>query len=353
MNQIEYKPVKRLTFDYLSLMEVVCALAVVGLHTNGVFWQFSTARYWFTANIIECVFYFAVPIFFMMTGVTLIDFNKRYGLKTYFHKRIQKVIIPFIFWSLMGLVYRMIVHSIHLKDLSLTYIVNGIFSTSFVGIYWFFIPLICIYFCIPLFSSVTDDKKLTAFKYIVGITFLINSLIPFALKIIGGGTGSYNLNIMVGSNHLIYVLLGYIFSRITLTKKQRHMIYIFAIVGLLAHIIGTYYLSIHAGRIIDYYKGYLNVPCILYSLGIFALLREKSDYVMSNKMAARIINFLKPYTFAIYLLQWFFMDILVGHLHVNAYSIIYRLGGIILVTGLCVITTYIIRKLPFGKIILP
>lgn len=353
MNQIEYKPVKRLTFDYLSLMEVVCALAVVGLHTNGVFWQFSTARYWLTANIIECVFYFAVPIFFMMTGVTLIDFNKRYGLKTYFRKRFQKVIIPFIFWSLMGLVYRLIIHSIHLRDLSLTYIINGIFSTSFISIYWFFVPLICIYFCIPLFSAVNDDKKLTIFKYVAGIAFLINSLIPFVLRIIWGGTGSYSLNVMVGSNYLIYVLLGYILSRITLTKKLRYKIFALAIAGLLAHIIGTYYLSIHAGKIIDIYKGYLNVPCILYSLGIFVFLKRESDHLMAIKMAASIINFLKPYTFAIYLLQWFFMDILVWHLHVNAYSIIYRLGGIILVTVLCVITTYIIRKLPFGKIILP
>ena len=334
-------------------MSVASALAVVGLHTNGVFWNFSTASYWFTANIIECIFYFAVPVFFMMTGVTLIDFNKRYGLKTYFHKRFQKVIIPFIFWSLIGLIYRLIVHSIHLKDLSLTFIINGIFSTSFVGIYWFFIPLFCIYFCIPLFSAVNDDKKLAVFKYIAGITFLVSYLIPFALRVIWGSTGGFRLNVMIGSNNLIYVLMGYIFSRITLTKQQRFKIYALAIAGLLAHMIGTYYLSIHAGKIIDLYKGYLNVPCILYSAGIFVLLKQESDRVMSNKIIARIINFLKPYTFEIYLLQWFFMDILVGHLHVNAYSIIYRLGGIILVTILCVITTYIIRKFPFGKIILP
>ena len=182
----EKKSIAKLNFTYLSLMEVVCALAVVGLHTNGVFWRFSTARYWFTANIIECVFYFAVPVFFMMTGVTLIDFNKRYGLKTYFHKRFRKVVIPFLIWSLVGLGCHLITHSIHLKDLSISFIINGILSSSFVGIYWFFIPLICVYFCIPLFSAVSDEKKLTVFKYLVGITFLINSLIPFVLKIIGG-----------------------------------------------------------------------------------------------------------------------------------------------------------------------
>ena len=54
----------------LTFIQVISALAVVTLHTNGCFWQFSaTERYWFTANIIECLCYFAVPVFFMITGI--------------------------------------------------------------------------------------------------------------------------------------------------------------------------------------------------------------------------------------------------------------------------------------------
>lgn len=70
--------------DYISLLSVISAFAVVSLHTNGCFWEFSTKRYWFTANILECLWYFAVPVFFMISGSTLIDFRKRYNLRTYF-----------------------------------------------------------------------------------------------------------------------------------------------------------------------------------------------------------------------------------------------------------------------------
>ena len=64
----------------LTFIQVICALAVVTLHTNGVFWSFSsTERYWFTANIVESVFYFAIPLFFMITGITLLDYQKRYS----------------------------------------------------------------------------------------------------------------------------------------------------------------------------------------------------------------------------------------------------------------------------------
>lgn len=61
--------------QYLTLLNVLSAFSVVFLHTNGCFLHFSTERYWFTANIIESIFYFAVPVFFMISGATLIIEN--------------------------------------------------------------------------------------------------------------------------------------------------------------------------------------------------------------------------------------------------------------------------------------
>ena len=44
--------------EYISFLKIFSALAVVFLHTNGIFWTFGYGRYWITANIIESVFYF-------------------------------------------------------------------------------------------------------------------------------------------------------------------------------------------------------------------------------------------------------------------------------------------------------
>ena len=46
--------------NYITLLSVVSAFAVVLLHSNGCFWSFSRERYWITANIIDAVFYFAI-----------------------------------------------------------------------------------------------------------------------------------------------------------------------------------------------------------------------------------------------------------------------------------------------------
>lgn len=85
--------------NYISILNVFATVSVVFLHTNGVFWIFSKERYWITANVIESIFYFAVPIFFMISGTTLIDYRERYNTKEFFLRRIKKTLIPYIGWS--------------------------------------------------------------------------------------------------------------------------------------------------------------------------------------------------------------------------------------------------------------
>ena len=55
----------------LSFIQLISALAMVTLHTTGCFWEFSREPYWRSANLIECLCYFAVPVFFMLSGITL------------------------------------------------------------------------------------------------------------------------------------------------------------------------------------------------------------------------------------------------------------------------------------------
>ena len=55
--------------------------------------------YWISANLIETIFYYAVPVFVLCIGATLLDFNEKYSLKKYYYKRFEKVIIPLFCWS--------------------------------------------------------------------------------------------------------------------------------------------------------------------------------------------------------------------------------------------------------------
>lgn len=45
-----------------------------------------TIRAWNTSLIVECLFYFAVPVFVMLSGANLMNYRKKYDTKTFLLK---------------------------------------------------------------------------------------------------------------------------------------------------------------------------------------------------------------------------------------------------------------------------
>lgn len=338
----------------LTFIQIVCAIAVVTLHTNGCFWQFSsTERYWRTANVIECLFYFAVPIFFMITGITLLDYTERYSTKEYFKKRISKVVIPYIAWSLIGLIFRLGTGRLSINSISFKWIMKGLLSTDgIVDLYWFFQPLFCVYMTIPLFALINKENKKKAADYILTVGFIINTLIPF-LKNTLNLDFSWPYSISAISGYLFWIWGGYRIYYYPPTRKGKAIIYLFSIIGLSMHIIGTYTLSMWAGSIQSLYKGYNNVPCILYSFGAFILLRDIGTWLQKNIKVKKIILFLGEYTFPCYLIHWFILRINEYIIHVETKNILYRLLAPYAIYALVIGITMCIRKIPIFKKIVP
>lgn len=89
--------------DYIDFMNIFACFGVVCLHCSGLVFQFSETRAWFVAMLVQTIFHFAVPVFFMISGTTLLEYRSRYSTKTFFKKRFAKTGTPFVFWSLFYL----------------------------------------------------------------------------------------------------------------------------------------------------------------------------------------------------------------------------------------------------------
>lgn len=338
---------------YITVLNVISALAVVGMHLNGCFWQFSRERWWVSANIIESVLFFAVPVFFMITGTTLLGYTKRYNTKTFFIRRLKKTIIPFVFWSLVAFLLRVFfVKDISWGVVTIGYIVDGVLNSKFNSFFWFFPPLFGIYLSIPLFACLEECNKTAILKYLACSCFLLNCLVPFLFTVFKIKI-HFPVVIAVGSGYLLYLILGYVFNKLDFSKKEKRIIYLLAFLGLFIQMCGTYFLSMEAGKVVRTYKGYNNVPCILYSLGVFLFIKENAHWLNTVPFRGGLLK-LKNYTFAIYLLHWFVMHSLIRAFHIDIHSIVYRLGGIFVVSFICVCIAWVIRKIPWlGRIILP
>lgn len=345
---------KNKRIEYIDLANVISTFAVVILHTNGCFWNFSRERYWLTANVIESLFIFAVPVFFMISSITLMDYQKKYDTKIYLKKRFSKTVIPFLFWTFMGLLFDIFfLHTVKVSDLTLKVFVDGFINNRFVQIYWFFMPLFGIYLSIPLFASIEEEKRVELFKYLFLIGFIFNGTIPFLLSACHIDM-AWPLGINVVSGYAIFVVMGYLIHKIDFTLNQRCIIYILGLAGLLMHFGGTYYESYALGDVSQIYKNLTYAPIVMYSGAFLLFIKQISEKVMKTNIS-KYVHFIKKYTFPIYLMHYYIIEILNRYLHLTNYtkSIFYRLGMPFIVIPITIIITALIRKLRLGKKVLP
>lgn len=333
---------------YIDVLNVISCVAVVFLHTNGVFWSHPGGRLWITSNFIETVFYYAVPIFFMISGTTLIDFRSRYNISKYIKKRFIRTVIPFISWSLIFYFYYLYIGTLQKYDGN---ILLRIINCKIIKIYWFFIPLFAVYCAIPFLGLFND--KLKVFKWMILFSFLTYSLLPFIENLFHISI-NHAIQFPLSGGFILYVILGYVLANIDFNKNIRVLLYVLGFLGLFLHFYMTIVLSAGSQHINTLFKGYMNFPCVLYSCAIFVFCKY-TDFtkLVNKKYIFYIFNLINKNSLGVYLIHGFFVfTICPKFLHINTHSILYRTVGAILIVFICCIISSFIKKIPIIKNIL-
>lgn len=338
-------------YEYITLLHVISMIAVVFLHVNECYHTFNaTAGYWPSAILIECVFYYAVPIFFMLTGATLMDYSDRYDTVTFYKRRAKKVLFPYLFWSIAAV----LIFSAFGRNYVFSWggVIDNLLNGSQLN-YWFFIPLFSIYLILPVFSSVPKEKRKRLFSFFVFLHFIVNILLPFLNRTVLPFPVQNNRDLVdFGNQYIIYVLAGYLLHNCDFSAWQRRGMYVLAVIGLFMRICGTYTLSMQAGKLIETYGGYMNIPSILYATGVFVFVKNLAPYIC-NERFLRFVHWLKQYTFPVYLLHMLTLRTLKRVFPVDVTQMWWRLGAPSVIIGICIAITWCVRKIRPLRVILP
>lgn len=337
---------------YIDYLNVAACIAVIALHCNGCFWVFSdTARYWKTSVIIEHVFYWAVPIFFMIMGCTLLDFDKKYDVKTFFKKRFNRTVIPFLIWSVIAIIFYNKATLLH--NISLSWIIDQIINTKTMGVYWFFIPCFAVYLSLPVINAIDEHRRTKIYTYSVIFAFVTISILPCIFNLLKWQY-NYGFTTLISGGYLIYVLLGYLLENsYKLNKKQRLFIYGLGIAGLLLRMIPTYYWSLEDGKINSVMGGYTNFPTVLYSVAIFTFFKYEISNWQLLKQIYPLIKKLSAYSLGVYLVHMHFVINLPHILKIADTSIYWRTLGVIVVYVCCLAVVYVLKNIPIVRKIVP
>ena len=332
---------------YFDLLNIAACISVVALHCNVMVHGWQPGLNWKFGLGIEVIFYWAVPVFFMLTGATCLEYRNKYDTKTFLSRRFSKTLIPFIAWNII--LYLVISVGINRSPVGPRTFVNMVLSNQIEDVYWFFFPLFSIYLSIPILSKLVGDMK--TIRYAIATVFVCNSVLPFILPLIGIQWNA-NVTVTACSGMLIYVLLGYYLSKTELTKKQRMLVYVAGILASAFRYLYTMLSSDNLGYVDRFLFNYSAFPAVLEGAAIFVLFKELNlDKLESKSKAIRTIS---ACSFGVYLIHKPILDYFVmGSLGIANTSLVLRTIGVPIIWLGCVLIVLALKKIPVVKRIVP
>lgn len=303
-----YKMKDRDRVQYYDCLNVLACFAVVVLHVNGGFWSFSEDGRWVESLLIESFFYPAVAIFFMLTGATLLDYRRRCTTAEYARKRLLRVGVPYVAWSLLAIGFHVLKGQLTVEQITPINVLGWLINGDYYNVYWFFAPLFACYLAIPVLSAVNVKNRDRIYGYAFCLAFVTISLMPMAARWLGFKWNA-ELQTPVSAGYMMYVLLGYLLARHELPKPARLGVYALAVGAFALRTGMTYTLSCQAGMVDYAYGGYVNFPCVLQAAAVFVAFRQRRP--MRSQRAAGAVRWLAGASFTVYLAHKFIIDLLV------------------------------------------
>ncbi|NPD31459.1 acyltransferase family protein [Eggerthellaceae bacterium zg-1084] len=205
----------RVRLMFVDVLNAVACFAVIVLHTTFAVFSPAHSYSWLIADWWQSVFIYAVPIFFMISGMNLLGYRARQTTADFFKRRVVRTggalllgsavsylaftLFPDFFWGTEE--FRGGPNPIDF--------VKRVLSNGISGTYWFFYAIIYLYLITPLLSLAVGRRDLM--RYLIGLTALA-AIAPPLISFFGFNPayGSVALGWpLFGSISLLYFLCGY------------------------------------------------------------------------------------------------------------------------------------------------
>jgi len=288
-------PPKRPSIFYIDFLRFVAATAVVMIHLIGPFrelyGQIPTSD-WLAAVSINASTRWAVPLFMMISGALLLSSRKPFEAKSYMVKRLSKVAIPFLGWSL---IYAAIQGIMGEGFPTFVKVLAAAPNDPTWYHLWFFYDFIPLYFVIPFFVLLLrwfDREHITMLLFVFATLFLMKWLRveSFLLK---------NLILYTG-----YLFLGwYLFNR---DNSKELRLWVVAGVSMIAlNIVGTYLIALETGKYSSFFMGYKTLNTALIGGMLFVLGQHYAERIRGRWRS--LISLVAKYSLGIYLVHPIFL----------------------------------------------
>jgi surface polysaccharide O-acyltransferase-like enzyme len=295
--------------QYLDVLRVVSMLAVVFIHASyGSLRANYGSAVWHFANVLSSLAFASVPLFFMISGALLLSSPRTDSIRFTLGKRLPRVLIPFLFWSLIGVAYYLLVRwkangapdwgiaADELKNLP---------AKPTVPHLWFMYALIPLYILSPFIKKVTDSAGRDMIIYMLVLWFVASSLLPTVAALLPQSyaplaTLSVRGDAGILAGYAGYFVLGYYLMRLNRRAPKRLLVLVI-VASTVCMTLGTWWKTAAADAYVGSFIMYTGPFVLVLSCALFLLCKELMRERRLGVVAGATVRFLAPLTFGIYL----------------------------------------------------
>ena len=263
----------------------------------------------------------------------------------------MKIILPILGWNIINYFYRVyILKNLKITTLNFISLYNLYFNNSLYPIIYSLRIFLFGYMIIPLIAYVDKSNKMKIYFYCFLVLFINQSFIPYLIKCFLPNkiVWPYNYN----TGYIIYIFIGYIIHNYRINYIFKILIYLFGVLGLLLRLIISHLLTMK-NRMPDRTEiNYVNLPIVIYSCSVFLFIKEYSTFFFKI-INSNFINRVGALSMGPFFLHYMIIWSLPHLIDYNKYSFTYRFFGAFIISFVCYIITFLIKKIPIIKYLTP
>lgn len=281
-------------------------MAVVQMHSVGeLLYNFNNTvlidSHWWVGNIYYSALRWATPFFIMLSGSIMLDPARPDSPGVFLRKRFNRVVPPFVFWSVIYLLYQ---YRGNFWEGNLPTWREVASKIIFEDVYyhlWFIPMIIGMYLLTPTFQIFIRNAKRIDIEYFLVFSFSVTALQHFI----------QNLLVVKYIGWLGYIgfyVLGYYLSKYPL--RWKNTLYVLAILMIPVSAIGTWLLSRQAGAYDNKIFVYFSPNVIILTMAWFSFLCQTdwTKFALRFPRINRLMQWIAPYSFGIYFVHVLLID---------------------------------------------
>lgn len=329
----------------INFMRILAAFAVVVIHVSSYYIKSNLAinnQSWVLGNIFNSFSRWSVPVFIMISGALLINEKSFQHTTLFYKKRIKRILIPLVFWSVIFTVFnKYITNFFSVKD-----IVARLFIGETYYHLWYLFLLVGLYAVTPVVSLVyANFSKRERIILIIAI-FIAGAINSMWIRFFGQNQQFFAFKFLP---YLGYFMIGKeLFTSKLPFNKYSYLLGWFVSSVLIAIMTGLLkYLNFPVTTL---FYDYLNPLVVVQSISLYVfIMKFMADKKLSErfKKALMLVNSL---TFGIYIIHPIFIELLIKnkeHWLTSENSLFVIPTFTVVVFLLSGMVTYIFLKTPY------